>query len=76
MLPSIYCKCCRRARKAERGYLRVLPRALHRHHLHYHDPAADPLLLLQPDRALPPHIFHGCAGLHPPARLGGEAITR
>ena len=66
----------RSARSEKRSYLRLLPGALPGHHLHLQDPAADPLLLLQPDRALPPDIFHGCAGLHPPARLGGEAITR
>ena len=38
--------------------------------------AADAVLLLQPDRAVPPHLQHGRARLHPAAGLGGEAIAR
>ena len=34
------------------------------------------VLLLQPDRALPPHLQHGRARLHPAAGLGREAIAR
>ena len=37
--------------------------------------AADAVLLLQPDRAVPPHLQHGRARLHPAAGLGGEAIA-
>ena len=35
---------------------------------------ADPVLLLQPDRALPADRLHGGARLHAAARLGGETL--
>ena len=38
--------------------------------------AADPVLLLQPDRALPADRLHGGARLHAAARLGGETQSR
>ena len=34
------------------------------------------VLLLQPDRALPPHLQHGRARLHPAAGLGRETQSR
>ena len=36
--------------------------------------AAHPVLLLQPDRALPADRLHGGARLHAAARLGGKAL--
>ena len=66
----------RSARSEKRSYLRLLPGALPGHHLHLQDPAADPLLLLQPDRALPADRLHGGARLHAAAGLGGEAQSR
>ena len=38
--------------------------------------AEDAVLLLQPDRALPPDRLHGHPRLHPAAGLGGEARAR
>ena len=35
---------------------------------------ADPVLLLQPDRALPADCLHGGARLHAAAGLGGETL--
>ena len=54
----------------------MLPRALRGHHVHHQHAAAHPLLLLQPDRALRPHLQHGAARLHAAARRGREAHTR
>ena len=65
----------RSTRSEKRSYLRLLPGALPGHHLHLQDPAADPLLLLQPDRALPADRLHGRARLYVAAGLGREART-
>ena len=53
----------------------MLSRALPGHHLHHQDPAEDDVLLLQSDRALPPHLLDGHPWLHSPTRLGREAGT-
>ena len=66
----------RRASGAAQEDVRVLPRPLPRHHLHPQDPPANPLLLLQPDSSLCADRLYGGPGLHPPARLRGEAFTR
>ena len=66
----------RSARRTKRSYLRLLPRAVSGHHLHLQDQAEDDVLLLQPDRALPPDRLHGGAGLHAAPRLRGEAQSR
>ncbi len=62
--------------QAQRGVLRLLPRALPGHHVRDQDQAQDALLLLQPHRALRAHRVHGGAGIHPAARLGREAVAR
>ena len=69
-------KRCRHARQEEHDRVPVLPGALRRCHLHDTDTTQDPLLLLQPHRALRPHIEHGPARLHPAARLRREAHSR
>ena len=62
------------ARYQEWSDLRLLSRALPWHHLRGADQEENPLLLLQPDRALPPHRLHGRPWIHSPARLGGKAL--
>ena len=59
--------------KEKPSYLRLLPWALPRHHIHHQDPPENSLLLLQSDRALPPDRCHGSAGLHPSPGLWREA---
>ena len=65
----------RSAGHEERGDLRLLPRALPWHHLRRENPAENPLLLLQPHRALSSHRLHGRPWLHPAPGLGREALS-
>ena len=66
----------RRAGSAEHPGVRLLSRALPRHHLQDQDPAEDALLLLQSHHSLRADRLHGRAGLHPALGLWGEAVTR
>ena len=82
----------RGASQTERGDLRVLSRALSRHHVHDQDEVkkntqkypkkskhaqeADVVLLLQPHHPLHPHRIHGCAWLHFAPGFGREALSR
>lgn len=67
----------RGAGRAARCPLRMLPPVpLPGRHLHHHDQAEDPVLLLQPDRPLHPDCLHGGAGLHTSAGLRGETVFR
>ena len=59
----------------ERGNLRLLPRALPGYHLRRENPAQNPLLLLQPHRALSSHRLHGRPWLHPAPGLRREALS-
>ena len=70
------CPVSRGAGCETRCPLRMLSLPLPGHHLHHHDQAEDPLLLLQPDRPLHPDRLHGGAGLHTSAGLGGETVFR
>ena len=65
----------RSAGHEERGDLRLLPRALPGHHLRRENPAENPLLLLQPHRALSSHRLHGRPWLHLAPGLGREALS-
>ena len=66
----------RRAGSAEHPGVRLLSRALPRHHLQDQDPAEDALLLLQPYCALYPDRLHGRPRLHAPAGLGRKTFIR
>ena len=65
----------RRAGSAEHPGVRLLSRALPRHHLQDQDPAEDALLLHQPDHSVSADRLHGGAGLHPAPGLRGEAVS-
>ena len=65
----------RSARQRQRGCVWLLPRALPGHHLHDQAPEEDPLLLLQPDRALSAHFLHGGPGLHAAPGLRGKIVS-
>ena len=66
----------RSAGYSEWGDIRVLSRAIPRHHLHHQDQTADCVLLLQPDSSLCAHRLHGSPGIYPPARLRRETLIR
>ena len=68
------CVYRRRAGYQERSDLRLLSRTLPGHHLCGEDQEENPLLLLQPDCALPPHRINGRPWIHSPAWLGGKAL--
>lgn len=65
----------RNAGQEEHNNIRVLSGAVRRRDLHDHDPKADAILLLQPDRALCADLLDGTTGLHVAPGLGGEVDT-
>lgn len=62
----------RNAGKEEHDHLRVLSGALRGCDLHDTDQKKDPLLLLQSDRALRAHLFHGPSRVHAATRFRRE----